>query len=142
MVLKLKALGLTLGLLFIMFLGLWWIGETVGGLTASTRKNTLTLEGRRLLYQMQQRLINEGEAGECPMITVRYGAGYFKGQKNESVWWGIPEYEAAAREICPDCAVTPEKFKIITVGNIDQDPDLDVWIQSSDQIHPVHFRKD
>lgn len=45
---------------------------------------------------------------------------------------GAPFAELAAK-YCPDCTAVGESFKIVAIGNVDSDPDLDVWTIDQDR---------
>ena len=40
---------------------------------------------------------------------------------------------SASHPKCPDCGITAEGFKLVAVGNIDDDPDEDVWTMDQDK---------
>lgn len=45
---------------------------------------------------------------------------------------GAP-FATLAAQHCPDCVVEGENFKIVAIGNIDQDADVDVWTIDQDR---------
>ncbi len=42
-------------------------------------------------------------------------------------------FEALAQQYCPDCTATAEGFKLIAIGNIDNDSTLDIWTVDQDK---------
>lgn len=141
---KIQGLLSAAALIGIILLSLWWIGEGVSAVSDSAAKQALNLEGRRLLYQMRLRLnVNkeetgtfEGDVGSSPMKTSFFGAG------TKDFWWGLPEYQKQVAQFCPDCGLEKDRFKIVTIGNIDQDAELDVWIQTQDEAEARQINSD
>lgn len=147
---KLKALSVGMGLILLIAAVLWYVGRAVHDVSETSAKSALSLEGRRLLYQMQQKLKENfenngsfvGPIGNSPMKTERYGAGFLKADGEVAVWWGETAYKQYVQELCPDCRVEKEKYKLIAIGNADEDSALDVWIQTSDSFNPAHLKVD
>lgn len=159
----LQFIMLTTGLLLLV---LWAVGSlslSIKDVSTDVRKQALNVEGRRLLFLMKQHLDQEYErTGRYPtslgpetMKTERYGSGFITPLAklsadtsadaqltNAITWWGVKDYQTQAAEICPDCVMTEHSYKLLTVGNLDEDPDLDVWVQSSADKSPVHMKKD
>ena len=53
--------------------------------------------------------------------------------------WGVGMDVAA---FCPDCMITPDSYKIVIYGNIDDDSDVDVMIIMNDLDNPLVVKDD
>lgn len=130
-----------------------YLGLGVRGVGDQVRKTSLATEARILLLAMRSELDarHQRHAVYPARLTLndtngvtreRYSAGVVNSTGDVVIWWGDPGLKEVARELCPDCVLTPEGYKLIALGNVDDDPDLDVWIQRSDEDKPVHWRAD
>jgi hypothetical protein len=88
-----------------------------------TEKSTLALFGESLIDPARR---------EIAKIAVK------KQRKN-----GIDsiDFDALAREHCPDCVVAKDKFKAMAVANLDGDSTLDIWTIDH-QRNLVHLQDD
>lgn len=147
---RLKGLALATGLLTFILLVLGWIGQSVSVVSESAAKQALNLEGRRLLYQMQLRLKEHfdengyysAEVGDSPMRAAYFGAGFSSKNGEAGVWWGVDEFQDQIAYYCPDCGVSRDHFKLVAIGNIDQDAELDVWTFSSQDTEARQINSD
>lgn len=153
---RLKALGVATSLIVLILASLWWVGEGVSAVSDSAAKQALHLEGRRLLYQMQLRLREQAQEGasgnalvfdgsrlgDSPMKTSFFGAGFPENSSEPGGWWGELKYQELASKYCPDCGVKKDSFKLVAIGNIDEDPELEVWIYSSGEAEARQISSD
>lgn len=145
----LKTIALAAGLLLIALIGLGYLNNGISTVSEEVKKGSLSVEARQLLFSIKQVLDQNFEKrghfpddlGPVPIRTLRYGAGFLS-VEGKTLWWGVADMQHQISEFCPDCRLGPMDYKMIAIGNIDADPDLDVWVQSSTDKHPVHIRAD
>lgn len=85
-------------------------------------KRAKSAEARNLATELRTNLeIAKSQSGVYPeTVTTATELHYYK--------WGAGE---SVKAFCPDCEIRHDSFKIAIYGNIDSDPDLDVWVMES-----------
>lgn len=142
----LKLVFFTSGIVTLVLLGLGFLAGQIGEITEGYQKNAMTAEGQMLLAVIKVQVqANETEYGVLSSDigtqqteNPRYAAGFVEATpvlpewppmiRPSRHWWGSPESLQMARQACPDCLVSGESYKAIAIGNIDSDPEMDVWI--------------
>lgn len=111
----------------------WVIGLIVVGILAYVAvynfqnygKRAKTSEVVTLAQNLKQMLdLHKVRKGTYP------GAETLIIKENVSHWykWGVG---SPVKEYCNDCMITPDSYKIVIYGNIDDDPAMDVWVMES-----------
>lgn len=130
-----------------------YLGQGASVVGDHVLKSSLSTEARILLTAMRTELdLHKSRKGYWPErltladtngVTVqRYAAGVVNPGYEIKLWWGDPMLQGKAMEICPDCRVTKNGYKLIALGNLDDDPDLDVWYITNEMAKPEQMRAD
>lgn len=88
-------------------------------------KRAKTAEAKMLAAKLRQILdLHKIRKGSYP------GAESIIVKDLEPNWykWGIG---LSVKDYCPDCMITPDSYKIVIYGNIDNDPVIDIWVLES-----------
>lgn len=139
-------MALALGFMAYLGRGASVVGDTV-------LKSSLSTEARILLIAMKGELeARKARQGYWPErltladtngVTVqKYSAGVINPGYEIKLWWGDPAMQGRAVEICPDCRLRKDGYKLIALGNLDDDPDLDVWFITETMEKPEQMRAD
>lgn len=130
-----------------------YLGRGARSVGDQVMKTSMGTEARILLIAMRTELdVRRARAGRFParltlddtngVTRQRYSAGVVNPDDEIDLWWGEPELREAARALCPDCRINEDGYKLIALGNLDEDPDLDVWIITNTMDKPERIRAD
>ncbi len=63
--------------------------------------------------------------------------------KDDGIYqYGTAESSEIVKKLCPDCHMNLKSFKLAIFANLDEDPDLDVFLISSEDKKVEIYRKD